>query len=450
MNKLASLFIVALLSVHVFARAASSDVTPEIERAILSEDWKKVSELVPVSINDSGSTTLRLIRGHACLALNQNNESLQLFLTTPPKQGIEEYESWAVSFANRYSDRTTAFYFKGDALARQAKWSDALAAFNSALKLKPNHALSLNARGVCYALGGEWDKSLEDFAAATIAVPSFSEAWANRGAMYIQRSTAAKGALSAFDAALKYSPESAVAKMGRACALFGAGKLDEAEKALAECQNQPETMDLVSINLSLVRDRRLSLAAKQLASADKGVGVSLKLDTQERVSAINHNLQEINSSRLDMDVHAAYNSGWANTLHDWSDVMKWGAKAASSIDRPDWSKTLSTLSKGAGFGGDITRSAADQYRNSSAAMDRQWQSGIKSLMETSFRDHPGSPQANAYERLYMHNTINSPPGGVSTDMSAARVDSGNWGVFVPYGILYTHVHFPDSKDNREK
>src|SRR5689334_5684260 len=64
--------------IQIVARAAGVDISPEIERAILSEDWKTVSELVPASVNDSGPAILRLIRGHACLALNRNNDSVTL------------------------------------------------------------------------------------------------------------------------------------------------------------------------------------------------------------------------------------------------------------------------------------------------------------------------------------------------------------------------------------
>jgi tetratricopeptide (TPR) repeat protein len=445
MNKLSALLFVPLLSGQIVAHAVNSEVTSDIERAILSEDWKKVTELVPTAVTDSNPVSLRLIRGHACLALNQNNESLRMFLSVASKPSLGEYESWSTSFASQHSEKAIAHYFKGDALARQGKWSGALEAFNTALKLEPRHSLTLNARGVCDALGGEWDQSLADFDAAAKSSPSFSDAWANRGAMYVQRSTAAKGALSAFDTALKYSPESALAKMGRACALFGAGKFDEAETTMVSCQNQPEITDILAINLTFVREARLALATKEIASADKEVGVSLKLDTQERVTAINHNLQEINHSIADQSVRAAYNSGWANTLHDWSDVAKWGSKVATMADRPDLSRISSVLRKAASFGGDTARNAADQYRNSSAAMQQQWQGGIKSLMEQSYRQSPGSPQANAYDRLYVHPSTISPPGGVSTDMSAAHVDSGNWGVFVPFGILYTGTHFPEQK-----
>lgn len=224
-------FVAAFALVHPFARAA--DVVPsEVEKAILNEDWRGVVQLLPGVETNGASATVRLIKGHACLALNQNNESLCLFLNAAAQADIEGYEAWANSLAVRRPDKPIALYLKGDALSRQAKWAAALEAFSSAVKLNSDHALTLNARGVLYAQTGDLDKAGADFKAALKTNPHFADALANCGFRLLQKRTAAKGAEDWFEQALKESPKFFLAEFGVGCARFARGEYDSADMTL--------------------------------------------------------------------------------------------------------------------------------------------------------------------------------------------------------------------------
>ncbi|MBI3302861.1 MAG: tetratricopeptide repeat protein, partial [Deltaproteobacteria bacterium] len=116
---------------------------PQLEAAIIKEDWSKVASLL-----DSDSAlppAARLVKAHAYLVLNRNNESLCLFLSVSSEDDLRQWEEWAQSFAKKNPRGAIAHYFRGDALARLRQWDAALKAFNKTLELHPNHPLALNA-----------------------------------------------------------------------------------------------------------------------------------------------------------------------------------------------------------------------------------------------------------------------------------------------------------------
>jgi len=217
----AVLLIAVLLMTMPTMASAQAVSMKEVEAAVLREDWKQVATLLESVSDDtqkSPDPVLRLIKGHACLALNGNNESLCLFLSVTAPEDLEEYCLWAQRFAARNSKDAIAHYFQGDAAARLHNWSQAIARYGYALKLNVRHALAYNARGVARASNGDYRSARVDFNdAVTYSDRRLADAHANIGALCLQRKDGAKGGLRAFDEALKISSDFALALHGRGC-----------------------------------------------------------------------------------------------------------------------------------------------------------------------------------------------------------------------------------------
>ena len=194
----------------------------QVEQAVLAEDWAKAAALL-VSVNaQTPSPVLRLIKGHATLALNKNNESLCLFLSAS-RDDLAEWEKWTEKFVERNPQNIIAHYFRGDSLARLERWNDALQAFSTF-----EHPLIKNAKGVAYAATGQWDPSLVELTEATILDKNLADAYASIGAMWIQKRDGIRGARKAYAKALNLSNDFSLAYNGLACTDYVLCKWKEA------------------------------------------------------------------------------------------------------------------------------------------------------------------------------------------------------------------------------
>jgi len=209
---------------------------PKLEAAILNEDWRRVSRLL-----DSGkseSAVPKMIHAHALLALNRNNESLCLFSQLSSAEAVQVWEDWTQEFAEGYRSAAIAHYFRGDALARLGRWGAALASFNTALGIHPDHPLVLNARGVAYAVTEQWGPALSDLKKTTGLKRSLANAHASYGMLWIHQKTGAKGALHGFDRALKLSPRFSLALYGRGCLKSIGNEWGRAKKDIEDAAKQ--------------------------------------------------------------------------------------------------------------------------------------------------------------------------------------------------------------------
>lgn len=223
----------ALFILQSLTHAATQEVDKQVEKAVLTEDWGKVAKLLDSVNPETPSPVLRMIKGHADLALNRNNESLCLFLSALSEKDLEKWEDWSQEFVKKNPKKVVAHYFMGDALARFEKLDDALIAFNKGLELHANHTLVLNARGVTYATKGKLANARVDFDEATKQASfPLSDAYANIGALRIQKKNGAEGAIRAFNNALEITPNFALAYHGRGCVNMVLNRIDGAKKDL--------------------------------------------------------------------------------------------------------------------------------------------------------------------------------------------------------------------------
>lgn len=198
------------------------NVSPEIERAVLAEDWKRVVGLCGPSEKLARSPILRAIKGHALLATNHNNDALLLLMSLQEAGDLPAWQQWTAELSARHPRSPVAWYLLGDAYARLERWEEAVRAFDQALRLKPSFALALNARGVARAGQGRWEEAFEDLERVSAMAPEFADAHANLGTYWLYN-RGPNDAMASFSRARQASPNFALAMNGSGCARFQLG-----------------------------------------------------------------------------------------------------------------------------------------------------------------------------------------------------------------------------------
>lgn len=230
----ALVIIIGTASVGLLFSACQTSIDVKMEKSLLAEDWKYVIDNYSSSEELNSSPILRAIKGHACLALNRNNESLLLFLSITHDSATTAWNIWSQKFLERNSTSPIAHYFRGDALARRGEFDLAVQSFTQALKYKTNFALALNARGVVYSSLKEWNKAYNDLEEACKIDTTFAEAFGSHGTLLvIKKASASDDTYDFFNKALAISPQFALALNGRGCAAYGRIKWEEANRDFA-------------------------------------------------------------------------------------------------------------------------------------------------------------------------------------------------------------------------
>jgi len=233
----ATAILAGLLLVVVGPVAASpmAELDQALERSVLAEDWEKVISLLPQEAEPNMPAHLRLIKGHACLATNRNNESLCLFLGASSEVDLREWEEWTEDYLEQHPESPVAHYFRGDSHARLKEWGQAISTFSIGCTLDPNQPLLRNARGVVFAGTGQTENSFEDFLVASEASLSLADAFANLGAYALLVKDGAKGGIQDYDKAISLSSEFVLAFFGRGCLRIATNAVQHGQQDLDHC-----------------------------------------------------------------------------------------------------------------------------------------------------------------------------------------------------------------------
>ncbi|MBM4148942.1 MAG: tetratricopeptide repeat protein [Lentisphaerae bacterium] len=221
MRALDSLCVCLLASVLLGGCAHTPKATERaekgLEEAVIEQDWQRVVELCSADPQKAKTPVYMCLKGHACLALNRNDESVEAFMSVAETPGAAGWwRSWTKAFAKQHPENLVAVYLEADGVARTGDWEAAIKRYDSALALDKDFALALNARGTVHALTGKPDDALSDLKQATESSTELADAHASLGTLYLMKK--ATGALETYEEGLTKSASFALARLGRGCA----------------------------------------------------------------------------------------------------------------------------------------------------------------------------------------------------------------------------------------
>lgn len=369
---------------------ASADDTA-LDRALLTEDWEAVVRATAVADGPQDATARRVLRAHALMLTNRNNESVTLFLSLDDV-ARRAWSQWTADFVGRYPAEPVAYYLRGDALARSGDWRGARQALAIALGTQAPRVPALRhpaaasiAEGVTLIQLGLSRDADQVLRRATAEAPRLTEAFASLGTSQLLRS-AARGAAESFRRALALSPDYALAINGLACAEFGLGNPEKADAGFAEAARQLP-LALFTANRRALRAIQDGGDVGQAGAIDPGMQLTL---TRGLVD------QQTYKDRL---TPAQIVQGQWNMDHI-------GRPIADAV--------------GGFVGAQLNRHFDQSTQTNARAMQRQ------GLALDDYR-----------------------PGGVTTDQSHAQVDQGHWPVRNWFGLALAVVPEPGATGRGE-
>src|ERR1035441_878466 len=446
-------FILPLLARQV---PATEKVDGAVETALLAEDWKTVANMLASVNPQTPSPVLRMIKGHACLALNQNNEAVCLFLSGSPTNQCLIWHKWAQDFVVSHSKSPIAQYLTGDAHARLNQLDAANTDFKNALGMNAGKclkAMTFSARGVVSAARQNLSGALDDFDQALSTYSRFADAYANLGMRSIQKKDGATVALQRFERALELSPQYSLALHGRACIKMVLGK-DPTE----DLTNAVRYAGCASTQ-ALFRDNTVRIAA-YWRGMDKHQLIALESQPQPGTT------MTVNFQKADTELHNYLNKPTQynfNRLAEASEKLTsqqystfFSDKVAPALKSD--STLNSTYSKQLGeFGSwnkSVTPKIADAMKNTGAGITvgSLWtdpEPTTKAIIGTAgvginrLGDKLGG-WAETHSQFYNNATDaysksmgqEFKPGGVDTSFGKAVWDEGDWPFAPYYGMGY--------------
>lgn len=401
-----------------------------VGEALLKAQWNEAFEMLKRDEAKAKDPIARLIMGHACLALNRNNESLCLFLENSSEDDLKGWKKWTEDFARENDENAIAQYLKGDALARLNRLDLALEAFTKALEIQPTNSLALTARGVCYAAMGNWDEAVMDFEKVTQASPSYADAHASYGTMWIQKKTGAEGALESFNRALEISPDFSLALCGRGYAKFVLGLSAEAQKDIEEATKRIDCINPIVVeNMGKIAEWITARENIELAKVTKeNIGVTLETRLSQVAKGDMNALNPIarilgNNPQYGPMVNQRLNDIAVNNPTFGPVIGQkitaghgWTGETGGGMAWLNFGKTISSGEVGA-KGVSVGKFGPDWFN--------------QQINKTNF-DHQGW---GLMKGGFKSPTID-PIGGVTTDLSATPLEKGDWPFIPYYGLLY--------------
>jgi len=188
-------------------RLTISSDNAKLQKALLAEDWEKVVDMLQNVTVKTPDPAVRFIKAHACLVINQNNDSFELFASTSNDRDKKEWLSWTKEMEDKNERDAVAWYLRGDALARSKQWDASIKCFSRALEIHPASPIILNARGVAWSQIGRKTEALEDFKEASKNNPDIADIYFSKAMLIVKEQGSAKRALEYLDRALKLSPK---------------------------------------------------------------------------------------------------------------------------------------------------------------------------------------------------------------------------------------------------
>ena len=427
----------------------------------LKEQWSELNQFLDsIPENDPNAAVLRMLKGHACLAINENDVSFCCFLTVMKDSiGLQKWIAYATDLTGKNDKSSVSCYFLGDAQARLRKFDEAIQSFSKAIDLNKNSYLSNNARGVTYLVVTKYYEAKADFQKATEIKNDFADATNNLGNRTLVIMEGAKKGLEYFDKALEINPKNSLSYLGRGCLRVIQNDHDTTDFFLS-LKNSFCTNPFFIINFDTIMDR-ITGVNNFLADIVDNPGTSFKASYQTPSTSNVDNLHNTYSDWKSNPTQAnwnkvvyASNAVSSNELNHFSnstlkaDMYKNADlrdKARTQNDAVhDWNngkaqgwtefgrfaaKTIAATTAGvtaffhpattplvtAGY--HVTSAAADNVANNVNTMTNQSRNS-SDILGNSF-SHTKTTQ-----------------GGVSQSFQSAFIENGKWPFIPCYGLLY--------------
>jgi len=323
----ATVGLLGLLAALWLAVSTSPSVASDaLWKAVLAESWMSVIDLCEAKEDTPMPVHLRALKGHACLALNRNDESLVCLITIAEKSDRLTWKEWAFQFAGANPRNTMALYLKGDALSRLGKWDEAVTVYSEALsqaKTQLAKAMVLNAMGVACVYLDNATEAMKDFEKACATAPSFADAHANLGTLLLV-AEAAEGASTKYDEAIHQSESFTLARIGRTCAMLGQSRdpetLTRAIEEFLSWARRPCASSLAKENLE-----SLARASKEAGESQITVSKGMSLSANEFREMDRPTRMEIMSKMSPQQLNTLISKSYENYAHSrsWGESLQY-------------------------------------------------------------------------------------------------------------------------------
>jgi Tfp pilus assembly protein PilF len=167
-----------------------------------------------------------LCRGHTGLILFLFLFFRHIQLNPAEALGVLHIEAFLL-FGTQYV--AEAHYLRGNVLAGLKQWEPALASYERAIALKPDHAEAFSNRGIVLAELKQWEAALASHERAIALKPDYADAFSNRGIVLAELKQW-DAALASYERAIEIKPNNAEAFLNRGSAH---AELKQWEPALA-------------------------------------------------------------------------------------------------------------------------------------------------------------------------------------------------------------------------
>ena len=440
------------------------EVDKEVKGALMNEDWEKVARLLDDVTTEHPSPVLRMIKGHACLATNRNNDASCLFQSVVSAEKLAQWKQWTEALARQHQENAVTSYFLGDAQARLRQWEHSLATLTLALKSHPKNAILFNARGVVQAAQRKWDYALLDFEEAVAAQASLADAHASRGAMYIQKRDGAEGALKSFKRALDLSPDFALALSGKACAEFALGFIDEAKGDFEAAVSKSSCLQkVIGENIAMILRHIEGERDLQVAKlSDKEAGFLLEKSVNEYMKKPSkQNYDKLAgafpyASPNEQGKARTTLSTWLGQFPDKLPVYKEHNTNYANKTQPGgkWDKIYTDLGAlNSGLSAGLSAGMAARGGKGKLAVDASLSGSLSQsakpfadlMKETNAQRWAANNKLGEAASIAERHNLGIPgamklpttgQGGIKIDMSAAHLDTGDWPFVANYGLFY--------------
>ena len=140
-----------------------------------------------------------------------------------------DYDHAIVEYEESISQKASAVTYErlGTRYHMKGETDKALAAFNEALKLNPEHGATYNSRGITYSIIGDYEKAIADFTQALKFSPESAITYTNRGNAFLDKGDFSS-ALTDFNTSLAINPKNPVVFYSRGYLLLAQKNYEKA------------------------------------------------------------------------------------------------------------------------------------------------------------------------------------------------------------------------------